>query len=271
MHAGDLNKVVRYQPQTFEPHFTGPPSEYQGTPSPELDARWYKLSSCKEPCITMDSSHCDQGANEFVPQQYTILLSTAILLSKRISWKRTSSIQILQHTKLAWRLSTNYIVWYSSVLSCVSIRHWLRVQSRIISACTRKSPITRLSTKIWKRSPTKTARNTKVHPPNTYRYHVIIASGLFRLTPFSSDHCVEILRQRLTCMPDLQIYTYHWEMNHDMPFADLRTNHQCINWNSFSGWVDKHVMHSPTLHRPAGAEMLTDEDKWGLQNYGQGP
>ena len=76
------------------------------------------------------------------------------------------------------------------------------------------------------------------------------------------DHCVENLRQRLMCMPDLQIYTYHWESNHELPFADLRTNHQCIDWSRFYEWAEEHAFHSATLHRPAGAEMLTEEDKW---------
>lgn len=76
------------------------------------------------------------------------------------------------------------------------------------------------------------------------------------------DHCVEILRQRLMCMPDLQIYTYHWESNTDLPFADLRTNHQCVDWNRFDRWAEEHAVSSPPFHRPAGSETLTQEDKW---------
>lgn len=64
------------------------------------------------------------------------------------------------------------------------------------------------------------------------------------------------------CKPDLQIYSYHWVANGDLPFADLRTKHQCVNWDRFFAWVKQRTVFIPPLHRPEGAEMLTEEDKW---------
>lgn len=46
-YPDDVTEAIRYQPQQFEPHFVGPPSEYQGDPSPELDAKWTEIAKCK--------------------------------------------------------------------------------------------------------------------------------------------------------------------------------------------------------------------------------
>ena len=43
----ELMNNVRYGPQTFNPRFIGPPSQYMGLPNPELDHRWYELSKSK--------------------------------------------------------------------------------------------------------------------------------------------------------------------------------------------------------------------------------
>lgn len=55
MLSDDLDRDTRYESRKFEPHFVGPPSEYQGLPSPELDAKWYDLAKCKKNLYILDS------------------------------------------------------------------------------------------------------------------------------------------------------------------------------------------------------------------------
>ena len=70
------------------------------------------------------------------------------------------------------------------------------------------------------------------------------------------DHCVEVLRQRLMCNPDLNIYSYHWVSRHQKVWGNLFTSHRCVNWDHFHGWAqDNLVPFSPPLTRPEGAEV----------------
>ncbi|KAL8888215.1 MAG: hypothetical protein Q9215_004306 [Flavoplaca cf. flavocitrina] len=50
-----LDDAIRYRPQKFEPHFVGPPSEYQGQPSPELDAKWYAIAKLRNFAVDQKS------------------------------------------------------------------------------------------------------------------------------------------------------------------------------------------------------------------------
>ncbi|QDS73727.1 hypothetical protein FKW77_003900 [Venturia effusa] len=70
------------------------------------------------------------------------------------------------------------------------------------------------------------------------------------------DHCVEILRQRLMCNPDLNVYTYHWGSKYDVPFAHLFTSHRCVNWDAFHDWSDMEKVRLPGLKKPDDAEVF---------------
>ncbi len=69
------------------------------------------------------------------------------------------------------------------------------------------------------------------------------------------DHCIETLRQRLMCTPDLNIITSHWRLANDIPNIDLHSNHQCVDWEKFYEWTKRNVYaekDSNTLRKPAG-------------------
>lgn len=69
------------------------------------------------------------------------------------------------------------------------------------------------------------------------------------------DHCIEILRQRLMCTPDLNIYTYHWVRELDLPFGNLYTQHRCIDWDHFHNWTQKHIVNIEPGKKPHGIEL----------------
>lgn len=70
------------------------------------------------------------------------------------------------------------------------------------------------------------------------------------------DHCIETLRQRLMCNPDLNVYTYHWKSTYDVPHAHLFTRHRCINWDAFYGWSEMEKVNLPGLKKPANVEVF---------------
>jgi hypothetical protein len=70
------------------------------------------------------------------------------------------------------------------------------------------------------------------------------------------DHCVEVLRQRLMCNPDLNIYSYHWVSRHHGAWGNLYTRHRCLDWDHFHGWAQENLVHfKAPMTRPDGAEV----------------
>ncbi|OJJ42006.1 hypothetical protein ASPZODRAFT_39420, partial [Penicilliopsis zonata CBS 506.65] len=70
------------------------------------------------------------------------------------------------------------------------------------------------------------------------------------------DHCIENIRQRLMCAPDLNVYTYHWLPESTLPHGHLFTRHQCVEWDSFYAWAENSAINSPPLSKPNDAETL---------------
>jgi hypothetical protein len=70
------------------------------------------------------------------------------------------------------------------------------------------------------------------------------------------DHCIEMLRQKLMCTPDLNIYSYHWLDALDHPYTGLHTRHRCIDWDKFFEWSMGKVVRHGILNKPEGAETL---------------
>lgn len=68
------------------------------------------------------------------------------------------------------------------------------------------------------------------------------------------DHCIEVLRQRLMCNADLNVYPYHWVEEFDMPVGHLFTQHRCIDWDNLHTWAKSAAVRQPPLQKPADAE-----------------
>ncbi|KAH8765332.1 hypothetical protein F5883DRAFT_376733, partial [Diaporthe sp. PMI_573] len=69
------------------------------------------------------------------------------------------------------------------------------------------------------------------------------------------DHCVEVLRQRLMCNADLNVYPYHWVEEFDLPIGYLFTQHRCIDWDHLHTWAKATAIRKPPLQKPANAEI----------------
>lgn len=55
------------------------------------------------------------------------------------------------------------------------------------------------------------------------------------------DHCIETLRKRLICQPDLGVRAIAW--NPDRPgaaFANNTVDSACVNWDAIQDWTAKH-------------------------------
>lgn len=70
------------------------------------------------------------------------------------------------------------------------------------------------------------------------------------------DHCIEALRQKLMCTPDVNVYSWHWLSTLDRPSTDFKTQHRCVNWSRFFGWLRGQIVKHRALDKPPGAEVL---------------
>jgi hypothetical protein len=68
------------------------------------------------------------------------------------------------------------------------------------------------------------------------------------------DHCIEVLRQRLMCNPDLNVYTYHWVDRFEKPWANLFSSHRCVVWDHFHQWAEANTVSFP-VNKPLGVEV----------------
>ncbi|KAL9597002.1 MAG: hypothetical protein Q9219_005428 [cf. Caloplaca sp. 3 TL-2023] len=81
-------------------------------------------------------------------------------------------------------------------------------------------------------------------PPSIVRTHV--------------DHCIEMLRQKLTCDADVGIITYNWVAVRELPWPNFNVLHKCRNFDGVVEWGKKHnaPYNGVPLKRPAGVVGL---------------
>ncbi|KAF8244398.1 hypothetical protein K440DRAFT_558961 [Wilcoxina mikolae CBS 423.85] len=70
------------------------------------------------------------------------------------------------------------------------------------------------------------------------------------------DHCIEMIRQKLMCTPDLNVYSYHWLGNLNHPYTDFKTEHRCVNWDRLYEWSKTKIVRHGVLDKPEGVETL---------------
>lgn len=75
--------------------------------------------------------------------------------------------------------------------------------------------------------------------------------GLFKLTVFHTDHCLETLRRTIMCHGNVGLYSFVW----DDPAAwkpSLRSNSKsvCARWSSIENWAySRKTALNPELRR----------------------
>jgi hypothetical protein len=77
--------------------------------------------------------------------------------------------------------------------------------------------------------------------------------------PLHIDHCIETLRKRLICQPDLGVRAIAW--NPDKPgvaFANNTVDSACVNWDAVQNWTRKHSFteEEKLITRPDGGYIL---------------
>ncbi|MCJ1327360.1 hypothetical protein MMC10_004029 [Thelotrema lepadinum] len=82
----------------------------------------------------------------------------------------------------------------------------------------------------------------------TYKeyYHANKSSAAMTREIAHSDHCIEYVREYITCKPDLSFITYHWindtAQHPDEPQVSYPTTwdhalHECANWEAVDAWA----------------------------------
>jgi len=66
-------------------------------------------------------------------------------------------------------------------------------------------------------------------------------SSLERYFPPHIDHCIETLRKRLICQPDLGVRAIAWDAERPgVAFANNTVDSACVNWDAVQEWTRKH-------------------------------
>ncbi|PPQ96031.1 hypothetical protein CVT25_013893 [Psilocybe cyanescens] len=60
------------------------------------------------------------------------------------------------------------------------------------------------------------------------------------------DHCVELLRQTISCAGDVTVLTYRW--HGDKPHPNFDKIHQCRRFDDILDWALEHAVHIPASH-----------------------
>lgn len=144
-----------------------------------------------------------------------------------------------------WKLSINCIVWsvfeifYCKRVSCLEMTY-----SNTVSECTHSRTSIPRSTLIWSTKHLKNNSIIKVKLPFLFPKYIWLIANLL-------DHWIEMLRQRLTCSPDLSIITSHWRESQDLSDVEPATNHVCVDWPK--SMVERRIiLRSPPIRKPEG-------------------
>ncbi|KAH8703315.1 hypothetical protein BGW36DRAFT_354739 [Talaromyces proteolyticus] len=85
-------------------------------------------------------------------------------------------------------------------------------------------------------------KNKEWEDQETLRYHL--------------DHCIDMLRQKLMCDPDLGMVTYVWAKGYKQPLPDFSTVHKCRPYSKVLDWAHANYVHGSNvadLERAPGA------------------
>lgn len=67
------------------------------------------------------------------------------------------------------------------------------------------------------------------------------------------DHCLEILRQKLTCDADVGVVTTDWVARRSTPWPNFNTWHKCRNFDGVVEWAKRNnaPYYGDPLTRPS--------------------
>jgi hypothetical protein len=76
----------------------------------------------------------------------------------------------------------------------------------------------------------------------------------------TTDHCADLLRQKLMCDADVGLIQMFWVKHHDHPWPDFNTVHKCRNFDAVLEWVIENQVDLPD-----GVNMTRTEDTIDLE------
>ncbi|KAL5114926.1 hypothetical protein ACEQ8H_007173 [Pleosporales sp. CAS-2024a] len=74
-----------------------------------------------------------------------------------------------------------------------------------------------------------------------------------------TDHCVDVLRQKLMCDADGALVTYNWQKNHYYPHPNFNVEHQCRDYNRLLEFSEQRRLEGSLL-RPEGKPVVEFEE-----------
>jgi hypothetical protein len=81
-----------------------------------------------------------------------------------------------------------------------------------------------------------------------YDYYVAQGTGAFanfkRIVRLHATHCLDILRQKLICNPDVGVLGQLWRQSDDGPktAVDFFTEHKCRDFEGVRRWAEAHQL-----------------------------
>lgn len=80
---------------------------------------------------------------------------------------------------------------------------------------------------------------------HNYDYYHSLGKGAFKndddIVYYHTSHCLDILRQRLMCQPDMGVLgQIWWNKAKPQAYPDFNTVHQCRDYESIRQWAQEH-------------------------------
>jgi hypothetical protein len=98
-------------------------------------------------------------------------------------------------------------------------------------------------------------RNPEDQAVNHTGHYDMGGEGYF---PPHIDHCIETLRKRLICQPDLGVRAIAWNPNQPgVAFANNTVDSACVNWDAVQEWTRQHSFteEEKLITRPDGKDV----------------
>lgn len=77
------------------------------------------------------------------------------------------------------------------------------------------------------------------------------------------DHCINNIRESLTCNADLTPITYHWNEGWQVSNIDFNVVHTCVSWDAIQAWAVENKAHVKfdQFHHVVDDLMFPDNSK----------
>jgi len=87
-------------------------------------------------------------------------------------------------------------------------------------------------------------------------HHSLTSTKPFTKLTILPDHCLETLRQRLICQPDLGVRAVAWDpsIGPTAVKANNTVNAECVDWGAVQEWTRQHTFspHDGLITQPDG-------------------